>query len=239
MRDPTVNQIDPAELRPTQMTLGFREVEAKRREWRAAKASKRIDIIGRHGVPTVLGPKGRFYVVDHHHLARALMEEGEKAVQVYILADLAHLEKAAFWTLLDNSGWCHAYDHKGRRCELSDIPKSLADMADDPYRSLAGPAPPLRRLRQDRQAVRRVHLGRLPAPAHRDRPGGDRFRRRPDKGHGARPRPGRPLPARLVRRGAGVRTLPMLPVGELSETPPPPLRGSLSPEGGIAPHRQA
>ena len=138
MRDPTVNQIDPAELRPTQMTLGFREVEAKRREWRAAKASKRIDIIGRHGVPTVLGPKGRFYVVDHHHLARALMEEGEKAVQVYILADLAHLEKAAFWTLLDNSGWCHAYDHKGRRCELSDIPKSLADMADDPYRSLAG-----------------------------------------------------------------------------------------------------
>jgi hypothetical protein len=138
MRDPTVNQIDPAELRPTQMTLGFREVEAKRREWRAAKASKRADIIGRHSVPTVLGPKGRLYVVDHHHLARALMEEGEKSIQVYILADLERLEKTAFWTLLDNSGWCHAYDRKGRRCELSDIPKSLADMADDPYRSLAG-----------------------------------------------------------------------------------------------------
>ena len=138
MRDPTINQIDIADLRPTQMTLGLREVEAKRREWRAAKADKRIEILGRHTVPTVLGPKGRFYVVDHHHLARALMEEGEKKLQVYILADLERLEKAVFWTLLDNSGWCHAYDHKGRRCELSDIPKSLADMADDPYRSLAG-----------------------------------------------------------------------------------------------------
>ena len=138
MRDPTVNQIEIAQLRPTQMTLGLREVAAKRREWREAKAGKRMNILGRHAVPTVLGPKGRYYVVDHHHLARALLEEGEKTLQIYILADLEQLEKAAFWTLLDNSGWCHAYDHKGRRCELSDLPKSLADMADDPFRSLAG-----------------------------------------------------------------------------------------------------
>ena len=138
MRDPTVNQIDIAELRPTQMTVGQHEVEAKRREWREAKTDKRLKILGMHAVPTVIGPKGRFYVVDHHHLARALLEEGEKTVQIYVMADLAHVEKAAFWTVLDNSGWCHAYDHKGRRCELSDIPKSLADMADDPYRSLAG-----------------------------------------------------------------------------------------------------
>ncbi len=138
MRDPTVNQIEIENLRPTQMTIGAREVTIKRRQWRAAKDAKRDEILGRHAVPTVLGPKGRFYVVDHHHLARALLDEGEKRLQVYILADLSHVEKTAFWTVLDNSGWCHAYDHKGRRCELSDIPKSLADMKDDPYRSLAG-----------------------------------------------------------------------------------------------------
>ena len=138
MRDPTVNEVEIADLRPTQMTVGLHEVEAKRRQWREAKADKRLKILGRHAVPTVIGPKGRFYVVDHHHLARALMDEGEKTLQVYILADLGEVEKPAFWTVLDNSGWCHAYDHKGRRCELSDIPKSLADMADDPYRSLAG-----------------------------------------------------------------------------------------------------
>ena len=138
MRDPTVNEIEIAELRPTQMTVGLHEVAAKRREWRDAKASKRLKILGGHAVPTVLGPKERYYVVDHHHLARALLDEGEKTLQVYVLSDLSGVDRAAFWTVLDNSGWCHAYDHKGRRCELSDIPKSLAEMKDDPYRSLAG-----------------------------------------------------------------------------------------------------
>ena len=138
MRDPTVNDVEIESLRPTQITVGLHEVAAKRREWRHAKAGKRLKILGRHAVPAVLGPKGRLYVVDRHHLARALLEEGEKTLQVYILSDLSHVDKAAFWTVLDNSGWCHAYDHKGRRCELSDIPKTLAEMTDDPFRSLAG-----------------------------------------------------------------------------------------------------
>jgi hypothetical protein len=138
MRDPTVNQAEIASLRPTQMTVGQREVDAKRRQWREAKEDKRLKLLGRHAVPVVMGPKDRLYVVDHHHLARALLEEGETTVPVYVLSDLSRVEKDAFWTVLDNSGWCHAYDHKGRRCELADIPKSLADMRDDPYRSLAG-----------------------------------------------------------------------------------------------------
>ena len=41
MRDPTVNETEIVELRPTQMTVGLREVEVKRREWREAKAAKR------------------------------------------------------------------------------------------------------------------------------------------------------------------------------------------------------
>jgi hypothetical protein len=138
MRDPTVNQAEIASLRPTQMTVGLHEVAAKRRQWREAKEGKRLQLLGRHAVPVVMGPKDRLYVVDHHHLARALLEEGETTMPVYVLSDLSHVDKDAFWTVLDNSGWCHAYDHKGRRCELADIPKSLGEMRDDPYRSLAG-----------------------------------------------------------------------------------------------------
>jgi hypothetical protein len=138
MRDPTVNQAEIASLRPTQMTVGLHEVAAKRRQWREAKEGKRLQLLGRHAVPVVMGPKERLYVVDHHHLARALLEEGETAMPVYVLSDLSHVDKDAFWTVLDNSGWCHAYDHKGRRCELADIPKSLGEMRNDPYRSLAG-----------------------------------------------------------------------------------------------------
>jgi hypothetical protein len=129
-------QID--ELRPTQMTVGHREVEVKRQEWRDADETKRSHLLRRHVIPAVIGPKSRPYIVDHHHFARALLEEKAGCVAVYVLANLLELPKSEFWTFLDNSAWCHAYDETGRRCELADIPKALADLADDPYRSLAG-----------------------------------------------------------------------------------------------------
>lgn len=125
-------------LRPTQMTVGFREVAIKRRQWRHADEEARGRLLRRHVVPAVVGPKGRIYIVDHHHFTRALLEEGASAVAVYILADLEHLPKDEFWVFLDNSAWCHAYDQDGRRRDLSDIPKSLTDLADDPFRSLVG-----------------------------------------------------------------------------------------------------
>lgn len=126
------------DLRPTQTTVGFREVEAKRREWREADEKKRSRLLRHHVIPAVIGPKDRPYIVDHHHFARALLEEKAGCVAVYVRADLSNLPKSEFWTFLDNSAWCHAYDAEGRRCELDDIPKHLADLADDPYRSLVG-----------------------------------------------------------------------------------------------------
>jgi hypothetical protein len=39
---------------------------------------------------------------------------------------------------MDNRSWLHPFDDKGRRCSYEDIPKSITDMVDDPFRSLAG-----------------------------------------------------------------------------------------------------
>ena len=64
-----------ADLRPTQITVGMREVEIKRHELRALAPSKGPEFLGRHLVPVVRGPKDRPYVIDHHHLARALHEK--------------------------------------------------------------------------------------------------------------------------------------------------------------------
>lgn len=127
-----------AELRPTQMTVGFREVELKRKQWRDADEHGREKMLRRHVVPAVVGPKGRHYIVDHHHFTKALLDENASAVAVYIVADLEHLAKEEFWVFLDNSDWCHAYDGDGKRCKLGDIPKALSKLGDDPYRSLAG-----------------------------------------------------------------------------------------------------
>jgi len=123
-------------LRPTQMTVGFREVEIKRRKWREADEEARINLLWRHVVPAVIGPKGRTFIIDHHHFTKALLDEKAVNVAVYILADLSNLAKQEFWAFLDNNAWCHAYDGNGERRPLTDIPKSLSGLTDDPFRSL-------------------------------------------------------------------------------------------------------
>jgi hypothetical protein len=140
-REPILSPVAIAELRPTQITVGFREVAEKRREWsdRAEKSAKKAaQFLGSHLVPTVLGPAGRHYLIDHHHLAFALQQAKQTEVLVTVSADLSSLPKAAFWTFLDNRALCHPYDAAGKRRSFEDIPKRIADLADDPYRSLAG-----------------------------------------------------------------------------------------------------
>jgi hypothetical protein len=137
-REPLLKPVAVEELRPTQITVGMREVTLKRQMIRAQSPEKTGMFLGRHMVPVVLGPKKRNYVTDHHHLARALLEEGIRAVFVTMIADLSGLDKDAFFVVLDNRGWMHPFDENGRRRDYDAIPKSMAELVDDPYRSMAG-----------------------------------------------------------------------------------------------------
>jgi hypothetical protein len=137
-REPVLKTIEIDDLRPTQITVGYREVEEKRREWADRSDKGAGKFLGSHMIPTVLGPKGRHYVLDHHHLALALHRAGQKEVLVTVLVDLSALGKASFWTFLDNRAWCHPYDAEGRRRGFDDIPNRVEGLTDDPYRSLAG-----------------------------------------------------------------------------------------------------
>lgn len=138
-REPLLQPVPIMSLRPTQMTVGMREVKEKRKRWRAHKSKrKQAELLGKHMIPVVLGPDQRHYVVDHHHLARALHDEGVKDVLVTVIADLTMVDKNAFWSVLDHRRWAYPYDSKGERRQFKDIPRTVADLKDDPYRSLAG-----------------------------------------------------------------------------------------------------
>ncbi len=138
-REPILQPIPILSLRPTQMTVGMREVKEKRKRWRAHTSKrKRAELLGKHMIPVVLGPDGNYYVVDHHHLARALHDEGVKDILVTVIADLSVVDKAAFWSVLDHLRWAYPYDAKGERRPFKEIPRSIADLTDDPYRSVAG-----------------------------------------------------------------------------------------------------
>jgi len=136
--EPVLNPVPIAELKPTQITVGLREVAEKRRAWRERGDGEAAKFLGRHMVPVVRGPKDRHYLLDHHHLCRALSDEGVDEVLVDVQADLRALSPDEFWTFLDHRAWCHPYDRDGDRVAYDEIPKSIAKLGDDPYRSLAG-----------------------------------------------------------------------------------------------------
>ncbi|HXW50181.1 MAG TPA: ParB-like protein [Xanthobacteraceae bacterium] len=138
VREPTLTTVAINDLRPTQITVGIREVKAKRRHWRELAAEEGGVFLGKHLIPVVLGPKQLPYVIDHHHLARALHEEGVKEVAVTHIANLSKLDQDAFWTVMDNRSWMHPFDSNGKRRHYEDIPKRVTELVDDPYRSLAG-----------------------------------------------------------------------------------------------------
>lgn len=137
-REPRIHPVLIEDLRPTQITVGMREVEAKQQHWQSTRDQKKADQLGSHMIPVVKGPKNRFYVIDHHHLSLALLLEGETMVAVTVISDLSRLDKNAFWVFMDNRGWMHPFDDEGQRRPYSEIPKSVRNLVDDPFRSLAG-----------------------------------------------------------------------------------------------------
>jgi hypothetical protein len=138
VRDPVLTPVPIDSLRPTQVTVGMQEVKTKRRDLRQRATRKIGRFLGAHMIPVILGPRNRHYIIDHHHLALALLRTGIKNVLVTVIADLSMLEPDQFWIVLDHHSWVHPYDQDGRRVNFTKIPKRVDRLKDDPFRSLAG-----------------------------------------------------------------------------------------------------
>lgn len=137
VREPLLRTAAILDLRPTQMTVGMREVKAKRERWRDESKKKSEEFLGKHMIPVILGPKHRHYIIDHHHLARALHDEGVKEVAITDVANLSKLDQDSFWFVMENRDWTHPFVD-GCRQPYKDLPKSVDKLVDDPFRSLAG-----------------------------------------------------------------------------------------------------
>jgi len=136
--EPILHPVAIKDLRPTQITVGIAEVNRKRHEWRHRRDQDGSNFLGNHMVPTVIGPGDTYWIVDHHHLARALFEEGQEHVLVSVIAKLNHLPKKRFFTVMACNNWLHTYDAEGRMQAIDELPRQVGKMTDDPFRSLAG-----------------------------------------------------------------------------------------------------
>ena len=134
----TIKTVPIADLAPTQMTVGMREVSFKRRRWRERSSRQAADYLNKLRIPVVVGPNARQYLIDRHHLVLALRDEGIGELTVSVVANLRTLSFDEFWARLERQNWAHPFDDEGRRHCYNDMPETIDGMQDDPFRSLAG-----------------------------------------------------------------------------------------------------
>jgi len=137
--DPELQKAEVLSLRATQMAAGMREVEHKTAKLHALEKDPHElkHYLKANPVPVVVGPKGRLYIIDHHHLVRAAWEAGVPEVYIEVKADLSGLSESAFWDRMKQEAWVYPYDEAGRPRGVTDLPQDVRGLADDPYRSVA------------------------------------------------------------------------------------------------------
>jgi hypothetical protein len=125
-------------LRPTQLTLGYDDVARRRAKIARMEADDFADYLERKAVPHVIGPGGAVFMTDHHHLVRALWEEGRpSAVLGLCVADWSHLDDKRFWARMDEEALCWPIDADGNRRPFAAIPDHVSKLTDNPWRTLA------------------------------------------------------------------------------------------------------
>jgi len=133
-------EIELANLHPTQMAVGMKQVEFKQKGLRklAGKKKELEKFILERPIRVVLGPGGQAYVIDHHHLALALVREGHTKAPVSVAADYSKMSEEDFWNKMYDMKYVYPYDADGKKRPFDEIPEKLTELQDDPYRALAG-----------------------------------------------------------------------------------------------------
>lgn len=121
-------------LRPTQFSVGMREV-LKKQEKIAGSSARSTTI---PPMPVLLGPERQLYLLDRHHYALALYRMGVKRADVEIVGDLSHLDAGNFWLTLALRSWARPIDGTGMRRQYMHMPTTILGLENDPFRSLAG-----------------------------------------------------------------------------------------------------
>lgn len=121
-------------LRPTQPAIGMIQVEE-----RAARMAQEIDgaqYTSKWAIPVVQAPDGAFYLTDGHHLASVLTRIGAKKMTVEIIHRFDN--PSTFWDEMQARHWVYLFDTHGNPITPAALPSRLTNLADDPYRTLAG-----------------------------------------------------------------------------------------------------
>jgi hypothetical protein len=133
-----------SELHPTQASVGMAEVRIKEEKLKGEiqRRSEQdfLNYLLKHKKeePVIIGPGGIFYITDRHHLARALYDVGASKTYCTIVDNLSDAQPDDFWKNLEDNNEVYLKDQNGNPITPHDLPTSVKDLSNNPFRSLAG-----------------------------------------------------------------------------------------------------
>lgn len=130
-------QIAIDDLRPTQLSVGFIEVDKRVAKIQAMSADKLEAYLDKKAVPVVKGPDHEYYLTDHHHLCCALLKAGQKSVRLGEVRDYSDVAIKDFWPKMRADGFCWPIDAHGNLRPYAAIPRRFEDMTNNVWRDLA------------------------------------------------------------------------------------------------------
>lgn len=136
----TLARMTVGELKPTQNAVGMDEVWAKVRKIEPMSPSRLGDYLLQRPIPVVNGNGEECYMIDHHHLARALWEAGRGDVEVptVVTENWAVLRDDRFWKAMARRSWLYPFGGLGAGpTSPEELKPHVKDLDNDLYRSLA------------------------------------------------------------------------------------------------------
>ncbi len=130
--------VDPRQVYPTQGVLGLEWAEFKKARFKKLTSAELNLVLQSDPAPAVLGPGQRIYILDSHHEFFVLSKLGVRKAYVYIIEDWSQLTQEIFADRMSSRGWLYLGDSEGEMSfTLGTLPRSVEQLCDDPYRSLA------------------------------------------------------------------------------------------------------
>ncbi|EKB11042.1 MULTISPECIES: ParB-like protein [Aeromonas] len=123
-------------LHPTQGGVGQIQVDETQATLAGMSAKQLDKLMKKKEIPVVIAPDGSYWLVDRHHLTKALWQQGVKDARVKVIGRLQ--DKANFWSQMQNNHWAWLKDEKGQSLTPEQLPTSIDKLPDYPYRTLAG-----------------------------------------------------------------------------------------------------
>ncbi|MFM5173153.1 ParB-like protein [Aeromonas veronii] len=136
-------------LHPTQGGVGQIQVDETQATMAGMSAKQLDKLMKKKEIPVVIAPDGSYWLVDRHHLTKALWQQGVKDARVKVIGRLQ--DKANFWSQMQNNHWAWLKDEKGQPLTPEQLPTSIDKLPDYPYRTLAGLLQDAGYFRKDKQ----------------------------------------------------------------------------------------